>query len=149
MQSTTDRRSPGAILLVLTRMTAATAVPAQAITFHVSPQGNDAWSGRHEKPNLDRTDGPLASLAGARESIRKLKAQGPLAEPVNVVVADGTYTVTEPVVFEPGDSGTKDCPITYAAAAGANPVFTGGRTIAGFKAGPDGTLRSAWAQRGA
>ncbi len=48
-------------ILTLT-LIAVTAGMGQAVTFHVSPQGNDAWSGRHERPNQDRTDGPLASL---------------------------------------------------------------------------------------
>ncbi len=33
-------------------------------------------SGKLTKPNANRTDGPLASLAGARDAVRKLKAAG-------------------------------------------------------------------------
>ncbi len=62
-----------------------------AATLHVAPNGNDAWSGRFAEPNADRTDGPLATLAGARDAVRKLKAQGPLSEPVQILVADGVY----------------------------------------------------------
>ena len=111
---------------------------AQAATLHISPQGNDAWSGRLAKANNERTDGPKASLAGARDEIRKFKAQGPLREPVQVIVAAGTYTLVEPFVLAPQDSGTKDCPITYKAADGAKPVFSGGRTITNFQPGKDG-----------
>jgi hypothetical protein len=111
---------------------------AQAATLYVSPQGNDAWSGRLAKANNERTDGPKASLAGARDEIRKFKAQGPLKEPVQVVVAAGTYTLAEPFVLTPQDSGTKDCPITYQAADGAKPLFSGGRIITDFQPGKDG-----------
>ncbi|MCK4962349.1 MAG: hypothetical protein KAS19_07675, partial [Anaerolineales bacterium] len=43
---------------------------AEAVDFYVSPQGNDRWSGRRTRPNKERTDGPVASLAGARDKIR-------------------------------------------------------------------------------
>jgi len=110
----------------------------QAATLYISPQGNDAWSGRLAKANNERTDGPKASLAGARDEIRKFKAQGPLKEPVQVIVAAGTYTLAEPFVLAPQDSGTKDCPIAYQAADGAKPVFSGGRIITDFQPGKDG-----------
>jgi len=111
---------------------------AQVATLYVSPQGSDAWSGRLAKTNNKRTNGPKTSLAGARDEIRKFKAQGPLKEPVQVIVAAGTYTLGEPFVLAPQDSGTKDCPITYQAADGAKPVFSGGRIITDFQPGKDG-----------
>lgn len=109
-----------------------------AMNLYVAPDGNDAWSGRLERPNATQTDGPLASLAGARNAVRKWKVQGALTEPVHVKVAGGTYRLSGPVVFEPADSGTASCPIVYEAAPGAKPLFSGGRSIAGFQAGPDG-----------
>ncbi|HUU89865.1 MAG TPA: hypothetical protein VM238_01505, partial [Phycisphaerae bacterium] len=115
------------------------AARARAVTVHVAPDGSDAWSGRLARPNADRTDGPLASLAGARDAVRKLMSATQLVEPVRVVIADGTYTLDEPVTFTPGDSGTKDAPIIYEAAEGARPVFTAGREITGFAVGEDGT----------
>ena len=93
---------------------------AWAATLHVSP------------------DGPLRSLAAARDAVRQLKARGPLREPVRVLIAEGTYTLAEPVVFTPEDGGLPGAPITYEAAPGARPVFTGGRRITGFKEGRDG-----------
>ncbi len=111
---------------------------AQALTLYVSTQGNDQWSGRRKKPNRNRTNGPVASLAGARDAIQRLKSRRTITEPVRVVVMDGTYTLNEPFILTPQDSGTKDCPITYETAAGAKPVFSGGRVIKGFKRGQNG-----------
>lgn len=111
---------------------------ARAGTVYVAPDGNDGWSGSLARANADKTDGPLATLTGARDAVRKLKAKGPLTEPVRVLIADGTYFVTGPTVFEPQDSGTDRCVITYEAADNARPIFNGGRVIRGFQRGENG-----------
>lgn len=101
-----------------------------ATELHVSPGGSDANPGTSDKP--------LASLVGARDAIRKLKARAPLAEMVRVIVADGTYSITEPIVFTPYDSGTEKAEVVYEAAPNAKPVFTGGRVIRGWTASANG-----------
>ena len=117
----------------------ALAVQADMVLY-VAPDGNDAWSGTLERPNAGRTDGPLASLIGARDAIRKARAAG-AAEPARVVVADGEYSVLEPLVLTPLDGGTADAPVLYEAAPGAKPIFSGGRRVTGFKVGADGIWR--------
>ncbi len=114
-----------AALLVLS-----TASTAAAVEFHLSPSGKDS--------NPGTADAPLASLTAARDAVRKLKAEGPLDEPVRVVVADGRYELAEPLVLEPVDTGTAKASITYEAAPNAAPVFCGGRAIDGWEKGPDG-----------
>ena len=106
---------------------------ASPLTLYVSPNGNDAWSGRLAAPNAAKTDGPLASIAGARDAIRRLKAAGPLAAPVEVRLRRGTYRPTEMVAFEPQDSGSQGCPISYVAYPGETPTLSGGLPITGFK----------------
>lgn len=101
--------------------------------FHVAPDGNDLWTGRLAYPNADRTDGPLASLEGARDAIRRLKSTKNLTAAIRVQVAAGTYRMTKPIVFTPEDSGTAVCPIRYEAAESTRPLFTGGREITGFQ----------------
>ncbi len=78
----------------------------------------------------------------ARDAVRRLKSEGPISEPVRVIVADGTYRLAEAVVFTAEDSGTEKCPITYEAALGAKPIFTAGRIITGFKEDKDGVWRT-------
>lgn len=109
-----------------------------AEVFYVSPAGNDAWSGKLAAPNEARTDGPLATLGGARDAVRKFKAAGPLAVPVHVLIADGTYPLAAPVIFEPADSGGDNQPVVYEAASGARPVFTGGVRLTGWQRGDNG-----------
>jgi len=102
---------------------------AHALDLFVSPNGKDTWSGQRPRPNFSRTDGPLATLAAARDVARQSKAQGP----VRVIVGNGRYTVTEPLALTAEDSG-----ITFEAAPGAKPVFSGGRLITGWHRAPDG-----------
>lgn len=104
-----------------------------AETFYVSPQGNDRWSGRFEKPNGNRSDGPVATLKGARDAVRTWKEQRQEKEPVTVVVMDGVYFMPEAVEFLPRDGGVEGAPVIYRAAEGATPVFTGGKRIMGWK----------------
>ncbi|HWL09744.1 MAG TPA: right-handed parallel beta-helix repeat-containing protein [Planctomicrobium sp.] len=114
----------------------ATDASAETI-LHVSPQGNDNWSGTSAEPNETRTDGPVASLAGARDLIRKLKAP-PRSGPIRVIIADGSYQLTETLLFEPQDSGTAAAPVIYSAAPGARPIFSGGRQITGWTVTAEG-----------
>ncbi len=104
----------------------------KGIQLFVSPQGNDSWSGAIKKPNASQTDGPLASLQGARDAIRKLKAAGKANAPIEVSFLEGTYFIEQPVVFSPEDSGTGQAPITYSAFPGTSPVISGGYQIPGW-----------------
>ena len=110
----------------------------EATTFYVASDGNDQWTGRTAQASPDRKDGPLASFQGARDAVRRLKAKGPLTEPVHVIFAAGTYRLSAPIMLEPADSGTAQCPVTYEAAPQTRPVISGGRAISGFTKGADG-----------
>ena len=124
------------ILAVVAVLAAAASVAfAETLTLHVSPKGNDTWSGRLDFPNPAGTDGPLATLTGARDAVRKLKQQpGGLAGPVRVLIHAGEYYIADPVVFTPEDSGTADAPIAYEAAPEEErPVIHSGRRITGWK----------------
>jgi len=101
------------------------------ITFFVSKDGNDAWSGKLAVPNAEKTDGPFATITKAKDIIRGMKAKQPLSAPVTVMVRGGTYYLDDTIVFDQRDSGTKDCPITYMAYPDEKPVISGGRKITG------------------
>jgi parallel beta-helix repeat protein len=88
---------------------------------YVAPTGNDV--------NPGTKNAPLASLQGARDLIRKLRSKDQLNEEVRVIVAHGTYFMTEPLLLTEMDSGTENFPVTFMAEPGANPVFIGGIPI--------------------
>ncbi|TVS17219.1 MAG: hypothetical protein EA424_13045, partial [Planctomycetaceae bacterium] len=128
----------GVMVSALLALLAAGTVSAAEVVIHVSPRGDDAWSGTQAEPNADKTDGPVATLAGARDALRKARGGRPPAEPARIVVADGRYTLTDPLVLAPEDGGTAEAPVRYEAAPGAKPVFSGGRKITGFRPGENG-----------
>lgn len=98
--------------------------------LYVSPQGDDAWSGRLPEPNAAATDGPFATLKAARDAIRHIKARdGSLSGPLTVYLRGGTYELEAPFTLSPQDSGTIGCPIIYSAYAGEKPVLSGGVAI--------------------
>ena len=122
--------------LIVGFTTAAFSSAAVPVVIFVAPDGNDTWTGRIATKASG--DGPLASLVGARDAIRKLKGKGSLDQPVRVCFAAGTYPMSGPVDFGPGDSGSATAPVSYEALSGARPVLTCGRAIGGWHAGTDG-----------
>ncbi len=97
--------------------------------YFVSVAGSDSWTGTLSEPNADKTDGPFATLMQARNAVRSLKSQGPLVKPVTVLVRGGTYYLDQTLVFGSEDSGTKSCPVSYAAYPGEKPTVSGGKLI--------------------
>jgi hypothetical protein len=99
---------------------------AAGMDFFIAPDGYDSWSGTMARSGSKDGDGPLASLTGARDAIRQARAESRLArsEMARVVVADGYYRMTEPL-----ELGEADGNVSYEAAAGARPVFSGGKLI--------------------
>jgi hypothetical protein len=103
------------------------------LKLYVAADGSDDWSGKLKTPDAEGTDGPLASLARARDLIRELKAAEGLEQPVTVMVREGKYFLDETLVLDPRDSGTQECPIIYKAYPGERPILSGGRKIRGWQ----------------
>jgi hypothetical protein len=99
------RMRPWLLLLAVSAM-------APARTLIVSPQG------------------PLKSLAEARDAIRALRQQG-ADEAFLVQVRAGTYRLSEPFVLAPEDSGAPGKPVVYEAYPGERPLISGGRPLPG------------------
>ena len=113
-------------IVVLLLVGCARLVPAPAAPpadFYVAPDGDDDGPGTHGRP--------FATLARARDAVRERVAKG-LSANVTVLIRDGTYSLTEPVVFGPEDSGTAEHSVTYAAYPGEVPEFVGGVRITGW-----------------
>jgi len=100
------------------------ALPTPAFVLHVAPHGDDAAGGTEAAP--------LATLAGARHAVRRLRAEqggAPPAGGVRVVVHGGTYPTGDTFVLGAEDSGTAESPIVYQAAPHQTPILNGGVRI--------------------
>jgi hypothetical protein len=97
------------------------------IDYYLSPAGNDAADGS--------PGSPFCTLARARDQIRADKDAGKDAL-WTVHVGAGVYSVTEPILFGPQDSGKSDAPIVYRGEPGPEgelPLFSGGIEITGWR----------------
>lgn len=101
-------------------------LPQPGLTLHVAPDGDDDAPGT--------AGAPLASLAGARDRIRRLRAEanGLPAGGVTVTVHSGAYRMHQTWELTQEDSGTADAPIVYRAANEQQPIFTGGVQLREF-----------------
>jgi hypothetical protein len=107
---------------------------APAATLYVSPQGNDAWTGRMADPAVDKTDGPFATVSRAQEFVREMKrSEAGLTAPVNIFLRGGVYRLSRPLVFTEEDSGTERYPVCYQAYPGEEPVISGGTVVGGWE----------------
>ena len=101
------------------------------LKIYVSTNGNDSWSGKLDKPNKNKTDGPLASLERARDIIRELNNQNALPKGnVLVEVQEGTYEMSKAFELGPIDSGSdKDSRIIYSAKQGKEVHLLAGKAL--------------------
>ncbi|WP_165230657.1 right-handed parallel beta-helix repeat-containing protein [Aquisphaera insulae] len=123
--------SPVLILVVVASLGSAAHAPAAELKLYVSTRGNDAWSGRLESPNPSRSDGPVATIAKARDLVRKARQGGP-TEAVTVFVRGGTYEFTETFRLSNEDGGTAASPVVYRSYPREQATLRGGRRVRGF-----------------
>jgi parallel beta helix pectate lyase-like protein len=122
------------LTLIVTGASAFADCPTQLpiTTLYVSTLGDDAWSGLSSAPQ-GGSNGPLATLLGAREKLRLYRTNGCLTttQPVRVKILPGEYFLANTVTFEVQDSGTAIAPVIFEA-MDARPIFTGGVRLTGF-----------------
>jgi hypothetical protein len=102
-----------------------------AQTFYVAPDGNDGWSGTRASANGRKTDGPFATLPLALKAAREWKQQNGTEsklKPATVLLRGGIYSLPEPVILTPEDSG-----LIISAYRNEKPILSGGRPIRGWK----------------
>jgi hypothetical protein len=94
--------------------------------FYVAVDGRDDAAGTKAAP--------FATIARARDAIRKLAKAGG----TTVWIGRGRYFLGKPLVLSPGDSGTEDAPVTYAAIKGQKVIISAGRRIDHWRKGNGG-----------
>ncbi len=107
--------------------------------LYVAPDGRDRNPGTESRP--------FATLTRARDAIRVLKPS--VRGPITVWVRGGVYRLSEPLVFDPQDSGSQLTPVTYRAMPGERPVLSGGVALAlEWEPYRDGIFRASLAEPG-
>lgn len=93
------------------------------ITYHVKPQFEGERSGS--------VSNPFAHLSEARDAIRKQRRSqaADTFYQYNVFIHEGTYAVTDGLLFETQDGGDSSTEIIYQGVGETAPVFFGGKTI--------------------
>ncbi|MGH7967713.1 MAG: hypothetical protein ACREIC_03190 [Limisphaerales bacterium] len=98
--------------------------------FFVATNGNDNWSGTNAWANSTRAEGPFATLPRALAASRAWRhAFHATNNTVRIVLREGVYYLTEPLVLTPEDSG-----LVLAAYPNEKPVLSGGRLVTGWEA---------------
>lgn len=99
------------------------------MVLYVATNGRDKWSGKLPEPNQKKTDGPFATIVGARNAVRKLRKRRKTQMPARILIRGGEYHLKKPVTFTSEDSGSTKSPITYTAYPGEKPLISGGHQI--------------------
>lgn len=114
------------VLYLLTGIYACSSGCNDAVSFYVSPDGDDGATGS--------TDAPFRTPERARDAVRALKqANGLPRGGITVYFRKGIYPVEHTVSFTADDSGTEKSPIIYRACPDEEVRFTGGRAVTNFE----------------
>src|SRR2546426_5136005 len=122
-------------LVLFLTLTFVRTASAKSFNFYVATNGNDGWSGRLENPARDGKDGPLATLSAALKAARTARQGSKQTfDRATIFLRGGTYSITEPIVLKPEDSGiSADQPFTVAGYRNEQPVLSAGRRINGWE----------------
>ena len=101
--------------------------PPTSLTFYVSPNGNDSWTGTLPAPNSNNTDGPLATFDRARAVVQAI-GKASLTQ-VSVQFRAGTYFLPATEMLAAADSGSAGTKIVYQNYPGESPVISGGMRV--------------------
>jgi len=109
--------------------------------LYVAPKGNDAWSGSLSSANAALTDGPKATLEGARDEIRARRSAALKAGSGNdglplggyvVQIQAGLYERTSQFALDPSDSGNASSQIVYQGTNKNLVILDGTKAVGGW-----------------
>ncbi|WP_063770710.1 fibronectin type III domain-containing protein [Streptacidiphilus carbonis] len=127
---------PAAAAAAATSTTAGTAAhSATMATFYVSPSGDDRSTGTT----------PAQAVRTPQRAQQLVRAvDGTMTGDVQVVLANGTYRLDQPLTLDARDSGSNGHRVLWTAAPGATPVLSGGQRVSGWRqTAPGSTIWSA------
>jgi len=104
---------------------------APALTFYVSPSGDDSSNGLQPDAKQGVKDGPKKTLKGILDEIKARKDAKSLKGPVKVLLKGGRYFVSEPLTISPESFW----PASFESMPGEEAVLDGGVKIASWSKG--------------
>lgn len=113
--------------------------PSSPRILHVSPEGNDGWSGLLPSPNPSGTDGPLLTPTRARDLLRERPNGAGGAK----VLLSGVHFIPEGLTLEPRDGGVEEQPVVWGGTPDAPATLIGGIRITEWEPFRDGIWRAA------
>ncbi|HET6248129.1 MAG TPA: right-handed parallel beta-helix repeat-containing protein [Tepidisphaeraceae bacterium] len=123
---------PSSFSLIAVALLSLSAITRADVTIFVAPTGNDAWSGNRAEPDANKSDGPVATPAHARDLARAAHARDP-GQAISIQLRGGMYFLAEPLVLTPQDSGSEKSPVVWEAYKDEKPILDGGRRITGWQ----------------
>ncbi|MBD3322506.1 MAG: hypothetical protein GF350_15495 [Chitinivibrionales bacterium] len=93
---------------------------ATAVTYYVSPGGDDSNDGFQGSP--------FKTLHHARDALRAISG-----EDKTVIIMEGNYFLDEPLRFDENDAGTEQHPVVWRGEDGKYPTIYGGSRITGWQ----------------
>jgi len=109
-----------------------------AVTFFVSPAGDDTQTGSADKP--------FRTIEKARQAVRSLTEWGN-GDDVTVYLHPGTYPLSAPVIFGPQDGGSDSSSVTYRAYDNGEVIISGGKLVNDWQPAADGRWITAVPQK--
>lgn len=107
--------------------------------IYVSPQGNDAWSGKIQAANPAKSDGPFLTIQTALNKVAQLRQdKKERIAPIVILLENGIYSLDKTIKITPSMSGTPKSPTIIKAMPNSQPVISGGKNLEGWKITPQG-----------
>lgn len=115
----------------LCAMLACATVFAADINIHVAPNGDDKLHGTLAAVDTKAMDGPVATLARARDLVREARKAG--AGPrANIILRAGTYYLDSTLQLDKQDSGTASAPTVITGYGKEHPTISGGWRVTSY-----------------
>ena len=99
--------------------------PVSGQVIYVGPSGNDQNPGTRLRP--------LATLESARDRARELRSVNIGDKPIEIILLEGEYFMTQPLELDIRDSGTPSGPIVFKSEPGKRAVLYGGIKLNEFE----------------
>ncbi|MCP4259168.1 MAG: hypothetical protein GY774_16920 [Planctomycetes bacterium] len=115
---------PGLLRAVGLTFASAEESGAMDSVYYVAVNGDDSWSGRLPRANVERMDGPFATLRAACKAARKNDTK----QQKKIIIQEGRYFFDEPLVLTDRDAG-----LIIESAPRARVYIYGGREVTGWR----------------